>query len=59
MVPVAITGTFEMMRPGQLFPRPGKVSVTFGKPLKPGDMSYEELTKRLYGEVVGLLEKAK
>ena len=31
LVPVAITGTFEMMRPGQLFPRPGKVTVTFGK----------------------------
>jgi long-chain acyl-CoA synthetase len=57
MVPVAITGTFEMMRPGQLFPRPGKVSISFGKPLYPGEMGYEELTKRLYGEVVGLLEK--
>jgi long-chain acyl-CoA synthetase len=57
LVPVAITGTFEMMRSGQLFPRPGKVMITFGKPLYPGDMSYEELTKKLYGEVVGLLEK--
>lgn len=57
LVPVAITGTFEMMRPGRLFPRPGKVSVTFGKPLHPGDMTYEELTKKLYGEVAGLLEK--
>jgi long-chain acyl-CoA synthetase len=56
LVPVAIAGTFEMMRPGQLFPRPGKVSVTFGKPLYPGEMGYEELTKKLYGEVVGLLE---
>jgi len=59
MVPVAITGTFEMMRPGQLFPRPGKVRVAFGKPLYPGEMGYEELTKKLYGEVVELLEKAK
>ena len=55
LVPAAITGTFEMMRPGQLFPRPGKVSVTFGKPVYPGEMGYEELTKKLYGEVVGLL----
>ena len=59
LVPVAITGTFEMMRPGQLFPRPGKVSISFGKPLYPGEMGYEELTKRLYGEVVRLLEKTK
>jgi long-chain acyl-CoA synthetase len=57
LVPVAITGTFEMMRPGQLFPRPGKVTVTFGKPLSPGDMTYEEITKKLYEDVVGMLEK--
>ena len=57
LVPVAITGTFEMMRPGQLYPRPGKVTVTFGKPIQPGTMTYEELTKELYGEVVALLEK--
>jgi long-chain acyl-CoA synthetase len=55
LVPVAITGTFEMMRPGKLFPRPGKVTITFGKPLQPGDLSYEEITKKLYGEVVTLL----
>jgi len=57
LVPVAITGTFEMMRSGQLFPRPGKVIISFGKPLDPGNMTYEEITKKLYGEVAGLLEK--
>jgi long-chain acyl-CoA synthetase len=57
MVPVAITGTFEMMRPGQLFPRPGKVNVAFGKPVYPGDMTYEEITKKLYGEVARLMGK--
>ena len=57
MVPVAITGTFEMMRPGQLYPRPAKVSVTFGTPIVPGGQAYEEITKRLYGGVVGLLEQ--
>ena len=55
LVPVAITGTFDMMRPGQLYPRPGKVTVTFGKPIQPGTMAYEEITKKLYGEVVGML----
>ena len=55
LVPVAITGTFEMMRSGQLFPRPGKVTVTFGKPIYPGDMTYEEITKKLYREVAGML----
>ena len=57
LVPVAIIGTFEMMRTGQLFPRPGKVRITFGRPLSPGDMTYEEITKKLYEEVVRLLEK--
>jgi len=57
MVPVAITGTYAMMRPGQLYPRPARTTVTFGKPLQPGTMAYEEITKKLYGEVVGLLEQ--
>ncbi|MDA8100512.1 MAG: AMP-binding protein [Nitrospiraceae bacterium] len=57
LVPVALTGTYEMMRPGQLYPRPAKVTVTFGKPIYPGTMSYEEITKKLYGDVVGMLEK--
>ncbi|MDH4162216.1 MAG: AMP-binding protein [Nitrospirota bacterium] len=57
LVPVAITGTFEFLRPGSNVPRPARVSVTFGKPLYPGEMGYEEIVKRLYGEVVELLEK--
>jgi long-chain acyl-CoA synthetase len=57
LVPVALTGTFSMMRPGQLFPRPSKVSVTFGTPLQPGDMAYEEITKELYKKVVEMLEQ--
>ncbi len=56
LVPVALTGTFEMMRPGKLFPRPAKVSVTFGKPIQPGDLGYEEIVKKLYDEVSGLLK---
>jgi long-chain acyl-CoA synthetase len=55
LVPVAITGTFGMMRPGQLYPRPGRVTITFGKAFQPGTMAYEEITKKLYGEVVKLL----
>lgn len=57
LVPVALTGTYAMMRPGRLFPRPAKVSVTFGKPLLPGEMGYEEIAKELYKEVAGMLEK--
>jgi hypothetical protein len=44
-----------MMRPGQLYPRPGRVTITFGKAFQPGTMAYEEITKKLYGEVVKLL----
>ena len=57
MVPVAIRGTYAMMRPGQLFPRPARTTVTFGKPFSPGDMAYEEITKKLYGDVVELLDQ--
>jgi long-chain acyl-CoA synthetase len=55
LVPAAIDGTYEMMRPGRLFPRPGKVTVTFGKPLSPEGLTYEQIVQRLHAEVVGLL----
>jgi long-chain acyl-CoA synthetase len=57
LVPVAISGTFEMMRAGQLFPRRARTSVTFGKPIVPGDLGYDEIAKKLYEEVVGLMKK--
>jgi long-chain acyl-CoA synthetase len=55
IVPAAIAGTYEMLATGKRFPRPAKVTVTFGKPIHPGDMDYEGIVKKLYGDVVGLL----
>jgi long-chain acyl-CoA synthetase len=57
IVPAAINGTYEMLAPGKRFPRPAKVSVTFGKPIHPGDMDYDGIVKKLYEEVVNLLGK--
>ncbi len=59
IVPVAIKGTYEMLPSGRLFPKPSKVSVSFGKPIHPGGRDYEEIVKTLYGEVVGLLDAMK
>ncbi len=55
VVPVAIKGTYEMLAPGKKFPRPARVSVTFGKPIHPGDRDYDGIVKRLHEEVVELL----
>jgi len=55
IVPVAINGTYEMLAAGVKFPRPAKVSVTFGKPIYPGDMDYDGIVKTLREEVVKLL----
>jgi long-chain acyl-CoA synthetase len=55
VVPVAIRGTYEMLRPGQYFPRPARVSIAFGKPVHPGDRGYEEIVKDLYEKVVKML----
>ena len=55
VVPVAIQGTYKMMASGQSFPRPVKVTVSFGKPIYPGDLDYEGIVKKLYEEVVKLL----
>ena len=56
LVPVAITGTYEMMRPGVLIPRPAKVSVTFGRPVRPDGLTYEQIVKGLHEEVARLRE---
>ncbi len=57
IVPVAIRGTYEMLPPGRLFPRPARISVSFGKPVYPGGKDYDEIVKTLYGEVVKMLER--
>ena len=57
LVPVAIAGTYEMMRPGRLFPRPAKVSVVFGKPVRPDGLTYDEIAKKLHDEVVQLQQE--
>jgi long-chain acyl-CoA synthetase len=56
LVPVAITGTYEMLPSGKFFPKPVKVSVSIGNPLYPGDENYDEIVKSLYEEVVKLLK---
>jgi long-chain acyl-CoA synthetase len=55
LVPVALTGTYDMMKAGRLLPRPARVSVTFGKPVHPAGMSYDEITQRLRDEVARML----
>jgi long-chain acyl-CoA synthetase len=56
VVPVAIRGTYEMLPVGGIFPKPAKIDVSFGKPVHPGSMDYDEIVKKLYEEVVKLLE---
>ena len=55
VIPVAITGTYEMLPVGGRFPRPSKVTVSFGKPVYPGDRDYDGVVKKLYEEVVELM----
>ncbi len=56
VVPVAIQGTYEMLAAGKRFPRPTKVTVTFGKPFSPGGLDYDGIVKKLREEVVAMLE---
>lgn len=58
VVPTAIRGTYEMLPAGRNLPKPTKVSVSFGKPIYPGDRDYDEIVKELYQEVVKLLGEA-
>jgi long-chain acyl-CoA synthetase len=57
VIPTAIRGTFEMLPPDKTFPRPAKVSVSFGKPVYPGTMDHDEIVKKLQAEVSKLLQE--
>jgi long-chain acyl-CoA synthetase len=59
IIPVAITGTYEMLPPGKRFPRPVKIRITFGKPLYPEGKDYDEIVKTLYQRVVELLAQGR
>ena len=39
LVPVWLHGGYQALPPGRWVPRPGKISVTFGKPVDPGELS--------------------
>lgn len=38
VIPVSIRGSYESMPPGRVVPRPGRITVTFGRPLYPNDL---------------------
>ncbi|HEX9021253.1 MAG TPA: 1-acyl-sn-glycerol-3-phosphate acyltransferase, partial [Nitrospirota bacterium] len=56
IIPVVLRGTDAMLAPGMRFPRPAKISVSFGKPVYPEGRDYEGIVQALYGEVVKMLE---
>jgi long-chain acyl-CoA synthetase len=59
IVPAAISGTFAMLPPNRMFPRPAKVSVSFGKPIYPKETDYDEIVKRLRQEVLMMLGESR
>jgi len=52
IVPVLIDGAYEMLPKGSLFPRLGRISIVFGKPLAPSDD--KTAVNRIQDAVVGL-----
>jgi len=52
IVPVLIDGAYEMLPKGARFPRPGRISIVFGKPLPPSDD--KTAVNRIQDAVVGL-----
>jgi len=57
IIPTAIRGTFEMLPADKLFPRPAKVGVSFGKPIYPDNMDYDEIVKKLHAAVSAMLQE--
>jgi 1-acyl-sn-glycerol-3-phosphate acyltransferase len=48
IVPVYIDGTFKSMPPGKYFPKPAKISVTFGKPIYMDEFIKREQSEMAY-----------
>jgi 1-acyl-sn-glycerol-3-phosphate acyltransferase len=60
IVPVAIRGTHEIMPKGKLLSRPGRVTISIGRPIDISSFKMaqkQELAKRLHDEVATLLAK--
>ena len=57
IIPTAIRGTFEMLPADKIFPRPAKVGVSFGKPIYPDNMDYDEIVKKLHAAVSAMLQE--
>ncbi len=45
VVPVALLGTYQSLSIRDRFPKPSKIRVVFGKPIKPEGKSYEEIVE--------------
>jgi long-chain acyl-CoA synthetase len=57
LIPVALQGTYEVLATGKTFPKPHKVSVTFGPPLKPEGLDYDVIIQELARQVKRLLSE--
>lgn len=55
IVPVAIRGTYEMLKSGKALPRPAKIHIEFGRPVYPEHRDYDAIVKALQQEVVKML----
>ena len=54
IVPVKINGIFKVLPTGKFWPKSGKVSVSFGKPVEIKNESYIEATKKIEKMVMSL-----
>ncbi len=55
VVPTAIKGTYQSLSLYDKFPKPAKIEVVFGKPIKPQGKSYEEIVEETRKEIERLL----
>ena len=56
VVPVYCGGAFDLMPRRSWSPRPGTVRLMVGNPISTAGMTYDEITRKLYSEVAGLLK---
>jgi len=66
VVPAYVAGTYDVLPKGAKHVNKGKVSITYGKPINPSELSdldssresYEEIGRRVMSAIAGLKEKS-
>ncbi len=51
VIPTVLKGTFELLGPGKIFPKPGKITIRFLEPIYPENKTYDQIVDETYNAI--------